>query len=150
MATRKAPAAGKKAPPKAKVAGVPGTPKPRKAAVPADPEEVLARLCAEAALDKKAEDVVILDMRGISSFTDFFLVVSGTSEPQLKAIAGSIREKVREATGRRPAAEDGFPVSQWVIIDYGTVIVHIFHREKRALYGLEDLWNDAKRIEVSA
>lgn len=113
-----------------------------------DPEESLARLCAEGALDKKAEDVVILDMRGISSFTDFFVIASGTSEPQLKAIAGSIREKVRDATGRRPAAEDGFPASQWVIIDYGSVIVHIFHAEKRGLYGLEDLWNDARRIEV--
>ena len=111
-----------------------------------DPEETLARLCAEAALDKKAEDVVILDMRGISSFTDFFVIVSGTSEPQLKAIAGSIRERVREATGQRPTAEDGFPVSQWVIVDYGSVIVHIFHAEKRHVYGLEDLWNDARKI----
>mgnify|MGYP000175566130 CR=1 FL=1 len=120
----------------------------KKPAAPLDPEESLARLCAEAALDKKAEDVVILDMRGISSFTDFFVIVSGTSEPQLKAIAGSIRERVREATGQRPTAEDGFPVSQWVIVDYGSVIVHIFHAEKRPVYGLEDLWNDAKRIEI--
>lgn len=122
----------------------------KKAAAPVDSEEVLARLCAEAALDKKAEDVVILDMRGISSFTDFFVIVSGTSEPQLKAIAGSVRERVREATGQRPMAEDGFPVSQWVIVDYGTVIVHIFHTEKRHVYGLEDLWNDAKRIEIGS
>lgn len=121
----------------------------KKPAAPVDPEETLARLCADAALDKKAEDVVILDMRGISSFTDFFVIVSGTSEPQLKAIAGSIRERVREATGQRPTAEDGFPVSQWVIVDYGSVIVHIFHTEKRHVYGLEDLWNDAKRIEVT-
>jgi len=140
MATRKAPSTrkapvSKKEPKRAK-----------KAAAPVDPEEQLARLCVEASLDKKAEDPVILDMRGISSFTDFFVVVSGTSEPQLKAIASSIREKVREVTGRRPSSEDGFPVSQWVIIDYGTVIVHVFHREKRAVYGLEDLWNDAVRI----
>jgi ribosome-associated protein len=124
----------------------------KKAKAPAapviDPEEVLVRLCAEGALDKKAEDVVILDMRGISSFTDFFLIATGTSEPQLKAIASSIRGKVRDATGQRPTAEDGFPGSQWVIIDYGSVIVHIFHSEKRAVYGLEDLWNDARRIEV--
>jgi ribosome-associated protein len=115
---------------------------------PIDPEELLARLCAEGALDKKAEDVVILDMRGISSFTDFFVIASGTSEPQLKAIASSIREKVRTTTGQKPMAEDGFPGSQWVIIDYGNVIVHIFHQEKRPVYGLEDLWNDARRIEV--
>jgi ribosome-associated protein len=121
----------------------------KKPIAPVDPEESLARLCAEAALDKKAENVVILDMRGISSFTDFFVIVSGTSEPQLKAIAGSIRERVREATGQRPTAEDGFPVSQWVIVDYGSVIVHVFHAQKRDVYGLEDLWNDAKRIEMA-
>lgn len=141
MATSKSASAPKAASAKAK-------PVKKAPAVAVDPEESLARLCAEGALDKKAEDVVILDMRGISSFTDFFVIASGTSEPQLKAIAGSIREKVREATGQRPTAEDGFPASQWVIIDYGSVIVHIFHTEKRGLYGLEDLWNDAKRIEV--
>jgi ribosome-associated protein len=126
------------------------TAKKVKAPVPEkiDPEESLVRLCAEGALDKKAEDVLILDMRGISSFTDFFLIASGTSEPQLKAIAASIRGKVRDTTGLRPIAEDGFPGSQWVIIDYGSVIVHIFHSEKRAVYGLEDLWNDARRIEI--
>jgi ribosome-associated protein len=116
--------------------------------VKVDPEESLVRLCAEAAYDKKAEDLVVLDMRGISSFTDFFLIVSGTSEPQLKAIAASIRERVREVTGTRPIAEDGFPASQWVIIDYGSVIIHIFHKEKRDLYGLESLWGDAGRLEI--
>jgi ribosome-associated protein len=120
-----------------------------KKVVKIDPEESLVRLCAEGAFDKKAEDVVLLDMRGISSFTDFFLIVSGTSEPQLKAIAGSIREKVREATGLRPIAEDGFPVSQWVIIDYGSVIIHIFHKERRDLYALESLWGDAPRLEIT-
>lgn len=130
-------------------------PKPKTAAKTAsplviiDPEESLARLCADGALDKKAEDVVILDMRGISSFTDFFVVVSGTSEPQLKAIASSIRGKVRDAMDLRPLAEDGFPGSQWVIIDYGSVIVHIFHTEKRDLYALETLWGDARRIEIT-
>ena len=113
-----------------------------------DPEESLVRLCAEAALDKKALDPVVLDMRGISSFTDFFLIVSGTSEPQLKAIASSIRERVREAVGIRPIAEDGFPVSRWVIIDYGSVIIHVFHAEMRAIYGLEHLWGDAPRIDI--
>jgi ribosome-associated protein len=124
--------------------------KPRvpKAPKTVDPEEALVRLCADAALDKKALDPVILDMRGLSSFTDFFLIVTGTSEPQLKAIAASIREKVREKLGLRPHAEDGFPVSQWVVIDYGSVIIHVFHSEKRAIYGLEYLWGDAPRIEV--
>lgn len=115
-----------------------------------DPEEGLARLCVEAAQDKKAENPVILDMRGISSFTDFFVVVSGTSEPQLKAIASSIREKVREATGERPLSDDGYPGSRWIIVDYGNVIVHIFHADVRPVYDLETLWRDAPRIEVGA
>ncbi len=114
-----------------------------------DPEEALARLCADGALDKKAENVVILDMREISSFTDFFVIVSGTSDPQLKAIASSIRGKVRDAIDLRPLAEDGIPGSQWVIIDYGSVIVHIFNMEKREVYGLETLWSDARRIEIT-
>jgi ribosome-associated protein len=114
-----------------------------------DPEESLARLCADGALDKKGENIVILDMRGISSFTDFFVIVSGTSDPQLKAIASSIRGRVRDVTGQRPIAEDGFPGSQWVIIDYGSVIVHVFHSEKRDVYALESLWSDARRIDIA-
>jgi len=112
--------------------------------------EELARACAAAALDKKAEDVVVLDMRGISGFTDFFLICSATSEPQLKAVASSIREQLRDLCGRRPISEDGFPTSQWIVIDYGEVIVHLFHTEKRAFYRLEDLWNDARRIPIGA
>ena len=146
MATRKDPAAKASI----KAAKSPKVPKKEKSEIPeVDPEESLARLCAEGALDKKAENVVILDMRGISSFTDFFVIASGTSEPQLKAIAGSIRERVREVTGQRPTAEDGYPGSQWVIVDYGSVIVHIFHAQKRDVYALESLWNDARRIDIT-
>jgi ribosome-associated protein len=109
--------------------------------------ETLARACAAAAADKKAENPVMLDMQGISNFTDFFVICSGSSEPQLKAIASAIREQVREKHDRRPRSEDGFPASQWVILDYGDVIVHLFHTEKRELYGLENLWSDARRVE---
>ena len=109
--------------------------------------ETLARACAAAAADKKAENPVMLDMQGISNFTDFFVICSGSSEPQLKAIASAIREQVREKYDRRPRSEDGFPASQWVILDYGDVIVHLFHTEKRELYGLENLWSDARRVE---
>jgi len=111
-------------------------------------EELLARTCAAAALDKKAEDVVVLDMQGISSFTDFFVICSATSEPQLKAIATAIREQCREKLQRKPSTEDGFPISQWIVLDFGTVIVHLFHSEKRAFYGLENLWSDAKRLTL--
>ncbi len=110
--------------------------------------ETLARACASAAADKKAEDTVILDMQGVSSFTDYFVICSGTSDPQLKAIATAIREQVRDQFDRRPLSEDGFPASQWVILDYGDVIIHVFHTEKRPVYDLENLWSDARRVKI--
>ncbi|CAN5412221.1 ribosome silencing factor [soil metagenome] len=112
--------------------------------------ESLARACAAAASDKKAEDIVILDMQGVSNFTDYFVICSATSEPQLKAIATAIREQVRTDLARRPNSEDGFPTSQWVVLDYGEVIIHLFHTDKRELYGLENLWSDAARLELDA
>ena len=110
--------------------------------------EQLSRTCAAAAADKKADDVVILDLRGISTFTDYFVICSAASEPQLKAISSSVREQVREKCNRRPTSEDGYPESQWIILDYGDVIMHIFNAEKRRFYGLENLWSDAARITL--
>ena len=110
--------------------------------------EELAVLCAAAAADKQAVDVVALDLRGISTFTDFFVICSGSSEPHLKAIAGEIEERLRETHNLRPTAVDGFPLSQWIVIDYGDVIVHIFHQSKREFYNLEDLWGDAPRLAL--
>ena len=89
----------------------------------------------------------MLDLRGISTFTDFFVICSATSEPQLKAIASEIETRLKEERGRRPVAIDGFPASQWMVLDYLQVVVHVFHRDKRAFYSLEDLWGDAPRIE---
>lgn len=99
-------------------------------------------------MSKKAEDVVALDLRGISTFTDFFVIASGTSEPHLKAIAGEIQERLREDHKSRPHAVDGYPMSQWIVIDYNDVVVHIFHKNKRGFYSLEDLWSDAPRLEL--
>ena len=92
---------------------------------------------------------MILDLRGISSFTDFFVICSGTSEPHLKAIASEIEQRLKEDHGIRPAAVDGFPASQWMVLDYLQVIVHVFHNDKRAFYSLEDLWGDAPRLEFA-
>jgi ribosome-associated protein len=111
--------------------------------------EILARTCAAAAADKKAEGLVVLDMRGISTFTDFFVICSAGSEPQLKAIASSIREQAREELQRKTLSSDGFPISQWIVLDFGEVIIHVFHAEKREFYGLENLWSDAKRLDLS-
>lgn len=89
---------------------------------------------------------MVLDLREVSTFTDFFVICSATSEPQLKAIAGEIEAQLKKDHGVRPVAVDGFPASQWIVIDYMQVIVHIFHSEKREFYSLEDLWGDAPRI----
>ena len=109
-------------------------------------EEVLALCCVEAALDKKAENPVVLDLREVSTFTDYFVIVSGTSEPQIKAIANSIRDKMRTEQGLQPFSDDSYPGSPWIVIDYGSVVVHIFHERLRALYDLESLWGDARRV----
>jgi len=89
----------------------------------------------------------VLDLRGISTFTDFFVICSATSEPQLKAIANEIETRLKEENAIRPVAIDGFPASQWIVLDYLQVVVHIFHQDKRAFYSLEDLWGDAPRVE---
>jgi ribosome-associated protein len=93
--------------------------------------------------------VLALDLRGISSFTDFFVICSGTSEPHLKAIAGEIEERLKLDDKVRPVAVDGYPMSHWIVIDYSDVVVHIFHEEKRGFYCLEDLWSDAPRLKLT-
>ena len=110
--------------------------------------EELARLCASIAADKKAEDILVLDLRGLSSFTDFYVICSGASEPQLKAIANEISEKLKKDHNEYPLGVDGFPLSQWVVADYGSVVVHIFHTSKREVYRLEEMWNDAPRLKL--
>jgi ribosome-associated protein len=108
----------------------------------------LARLIADAADRKKAEDVVVLDLRGISTFTDFYVICSGSSEPQLKAIVEEIQDVLRKEADVRARRVDGFPYSQWVVADFGDVIVHVFHESKRQHYALEDLWSDAPRLQL--
>jgi ribosome-associated protein len=90
----------------------------------------------------------VLDLRSISTFTDFFVICSGNSEPHLKAIAGEIEVRLREDHAVRAAAVDGFPASQWIVLDYLQVIVHVFHGDKRGFYSLEDLWSDAPRLTL--
>ncbi|PYJ86516.1 MAG: ribosome silencing factor, partial [Verrucomicrobia bacterium] len=91
--------------------------------------ENLAKACASYAADKKAEDIVVLDLQGISSFTDYFVICSGTSEPHLKAIAGEIEGRLKDEHSIRAVSVDGFPASQWIVLDYMQVIVHVFRRE---------------------
>jgi ribosome-associated protein len=109
--------------------------------------EKLAITCAELASNKKAEDIIVLDLRDISTFTDFFVICSATSEPHLKAIAGEIETRLKEDHRISAAAVDGFPASQWIVLDYLQVVVHVFHQDKREFYSLESLWGDAPQID---
>lgn len=92
----------------------------------------------------------MLDLRELSVFTDLFVICSADSEPQIKAITGEIENQLRKEHGLRPAAVDGMPSSQWVVLDYRQVLVHVFHTEKRQFYGLEELWGDAPRLDWAA
>lgn len=106
----------------------------------------IARLCASAADDRKGEEILALDLRKISSVADFFVIVSGTSEPHLKAIRNHIEEKLKQK-GVAARGVDGFPMSQWVVMDYIDVLVHIFSKDRREFYSLERLWGDAARVD---
>lgn len=97
---------------------------------------------AELALDRKAEDVLLMDLRGISSATDFFLLATGLSDTQVRAIAEHILEEM-EAAGVRPLHVEGTESARWILLDYVDFVVHIFHPSARAFYQLEVLWGDA-------
>jgi ribosome-associated protein len=101
-----------------------------------------------AALDKKAVDVVVLDLRQTPAFTDFFVLCSGGNQRQVKAIADAVEEALRGAKVR-PAHVEGYDRAEWVLMDFFTFIVHVFTPQTRQFYSLERLWGDAKRIEVS-
>ena len=108
----------------------------------------IAKTCAKFANEIQAEEIVVLDLNGISSIADYFVICSGTSMPHLKAIARDIRQNTEEAIKVAPRSNEGLVESQWMVIDYVDVIVHIFHEEKRDVYRLEDLWSDAPRLEL--
>ena len=108
----------------------------------------IAKTCAKYADEIQAEDIVILDLRGISTIADYFVICTGTSMPHLKAISREIRDKTLEEIEEKPRSSDGDVRSMWLVIDYVDVVVHVFHEEKRTLYALEDLWGDAPRVEL--
>ncbi len=107
----------------------------------------LALLCRKLADDKKADNAVVLDMRKLSSVTDFFVIVSATSEPHMRAIADEITEKVKAESDIRPRAVDGTLRGSWMVIDYSDVIIHIMRADARSHYDLEGLWGDAPRVK---
>jgi ribosome-associated protein len=106
----------------------------------------LALLCREFADNKKAEDIAILDVRELSSVTDYFVIASGTSEPHLRAIVNEITDRLRDDYELRPRAVDGALQTAWVVLDYFDVIVHVMRQDVRERYDLETLWGDAPRV----
>ncbi len=108
----------------------------------------IARLAVDAILDKKGKDILVLDVAGVSGVADIFILVTGDSDLQNRAIAESIRMKLKEEAGERPWHVEGTDHHHWVLMDYVDLVVHIFLPEKRAYYEIERLWGDAPRAEV--
>jgi ribosome-associated protein len=108
----------------------------------------LASLCRELADNRKAEDIVILDLRKLSNITDYFVICTGTSEPHLRAIVDEIQETLEEDHQLSARGTDGAINTSWVVLDYFDVIVHVMRKDVRELYNLEDLWGDAPRVRT--
>lgn len=106
----------------------------------------LARQIAQAAFDTKAEDLVVLDLRKLSGFTEFFVIATGRSDRQVQAISDNIQE-VLKGKKIRPIGVEGYQKGHWVLIDYGPVVAHVFYEEVRAFYALEKFWGDAPHIK---
>lgn len=113
---------------------------------PFKPPVPVAR-AAELALERKAEDVLILDLRGISSATDFFVIATGRSDIQVKAVSDHIIEESKKE-GQRPDHVEGIRTGRWVLMDFIDFVVHVFHPEAREFYQLETLWGDAPSLEA--
>jgi ribosome-associated protein len=102
-----------------------------------------------AALDKKAVDMVVLDLRKAGGFTDYFVIATGLNPRQIRAIAEGVEDTLRTELGERPALSEGVEKSEWILLDYFNFVVHVFSKECRAFYGLEKLWGNAERHEYS-
>ena len=109
----------------------------------ADPSDILAQVVVKGMQEKKGLNIVTLDLRSVRSpMADFFVICHGTSDRQVEAIADSVEEEVRKATGEKPYHREGGNQAEWVLLDYVSVVVHVFSEEKRRFYGLEELWGD--------
>ena len=122
------------------------TPESRSATTP-DGLPSAVEWAIEAARDKKAIDVALLDLRPLASFTDFFVICSGSNPRQVQAIAEAVEERLR-GEGLRPSHVEGFDRAEWILLDYFDFIVHVFSSARREFYALERLWGSAARVEV--
>jgi ribosome-associated protein len=93
--------------------------------------------------DKKGENIILLDVHDITSFTDYFVICTGTSNRMLNALADAVREKVREEFNKKGRSQ-GSPEAGWIVVDYGDIVVHLFDEELRRYYNLEELWKEGK------
>lgn len=109
----------------------------------------LVRAAVRAAEEKKAKDVKAIDLRGLSAVTDYMVIATGSSDTNVRAIAEGVREKLLEK-GERPFSTEGLSEGTWVLLDYVDFVLHVFHHEKRAYFGLEQLWADAKPVPVAS
>jgi ribosome-associated protein len=112
--------------------------------------ESAVAVAVRAALGKKAEDEVVLDLRETTDFTDFFVLLSGTNQRQLVAIADAVRDALRIEEGWRTSHVEGYPRQEWILLDYNHFVVHVFTPATRSFYDLERLWGTASRLEVDA
>lgn len=110
-------------------------------------EEALTRIL-DAATDKKALDVKVLDVRGIHSLFDFLVLLSGSNPRQIRSIAEEVHERLKTEMGVSPRSVEGLRTGEWVLLDYSSITVHVFSEEARDFYGLERLWSDAKVLEL--
>lgn len=110
-----------------------------------DPE---VQLALRSAAEKKATGVVVLDLRQIASFAEYFIIASGANQRQVQAVADEIEEQLKGHHGMRPIRVEGYTTAEWVLMDYGDFIVHIFNKEAREFYDLERLWRDAVRVSL--
>lgn len=108
----------------------------------------LAQHVVKAADDKKAQDIKILDLKEVSPITDYFMICTGSSSTQTKAIADNIEEEIEKKQGIRILRKEGYQQGNWILLDYGSVVAHIFKPEEREFYNIERLWGDARQLET--
>ena len=111
--------------------------------------EAVARAAAQIAFDKKAEDIVVLDLTELSDVCDYYVVATGQNNRLVDAIVDEVEEKVREKLDEKPLSIEGREEKSWILMDYGSVLVHVFTPEAREFYRLEKLWGDAPRLELN-
>jgi ribosome-associated protein len=154
-AAKKAGRGGRRWAPKRKVAAAKTALRPKRTVAAVEPAaqpdtaRPTAVAIAKAALDKKGEDVTVLDVRGLTSYADYFVVVTADSDRQASAIADHVEDSMKKL-GVTKVGVEGYEAGRWILVDYGDVVAHVMNRESRGFYDLEGLWADAPRFEVQA